>query len=85
MRPAHGRSWSLAARLTAWYVLSSFSLVLVVTGVLYWALVNEFAYEDGQVLLDKVHVLRSLFTAPHPDRQEIMQEIGEDATAPRRA
>lgn len=82
---ANGKAWSLAARLTAWYVFSSFSLVLIVTGILYWALVNGLAYEDDQILLDKVHVLRSLLTAPHPDEREITQEIGEDATAPRRA
>lgn len=82
---AKGRTWSLAARLTAWYVLSSFSLVLIVTGVLYWAVVNGLAYEDSQTLLDKVHVLRGLLAAPHPDEQGITLEIGEDATAPRRA
>src|SRR6185437_11507562 len=60
------------------------SLVLIVTGILYWALVNGLTYEDDQILLDKVHVLRSLLTVPHPDEREITQEIGEDANAPRR-
>ena len=38
------RSWrkppSIALRMTAWYVLSAFALILVATGLLYLVLVN---------------------------------------------
>lgn len=78
------RTWSLAARLTTWYIVSAFALVLVVTGSLYWALLEGLRNADNETLLDKVHVLHSLLSAPHPDPVIIEQEIGEDANAPRR-
>jgi hypothetical protein len=39
----HRAPWSLAARLTGWYVVSAFALVLIITGGLYLALVNSLA------------------------------------------
>ncbi len=53
-------SWSIAARLTLWYTASAFSLVLIATAVLYWVLVRNLQDEDGRLLADKVHVLRTL-------------------------
>ncbi|HXW30632.1 MAG TPA: heavy metal sensor histidine kinase [Xanthobacteraceae bacterium] len=76
--------WSLAARLTGWYVVSAFALVLIVTGGLYWALVNSLAQAEDEILLNKVHVLSNLLTAPQPNEAVIAQEIGEDTNAPRR-
>jgi two-component system, OmpR family, heavy metal sensor histidine kinase CusS len=75
---------SLAARLMAWFAASAFALVFVVTGSLYWALARGLAQADDETLLDKVHVVASLLSAPHPDAAVITQEIGEDADAPRR-
>jgi two-component system heavy metal sensor histidine kinase CusS len=54
------RSWSLAARLTAWYAGSAFALVLLTTGFLYWALVQNLDREDQQELRDPVRNLRAL-------------------------
>jgi two-component system, OmpR family, heavy metal sensor histidine kinase CusS len=76
--------WSLAARLTGWYVASAFALVLIVTGGLYWALVNSLAQAEDEILLNKVHVLSNLLAAPQPNEAVISQEIGEDTNAPRR-
>jgi two-component system heavy metal sensor histidine kinase CusS len=53
------RPWTLAARLTAWYALSAFALILIVTGVLYWALVSSLEQEDDEELADKVRTLRA--------------------------
>lgn len=58
--PQQAGSWSIAGRLTAWYTLAAFSLVLVATGFLYWALVGNLQEEDQRLLADKVHVLRTL-------------------------
>jgi two-component system, OmpR family, heavy metal sensor histidine kinase CusS len=76
--------WSLAARLTGWYVVSAFALVLIVTGGLYWALVNSLAQAEDEILLNKVHVLSNLLAAAQPNETVIAQEIGEDTNAPRR-
>lgn len=51
---------SLAARLTAWYTATAFSLVLVATGLLYWTLVRNMRDDDQRRLADKVQVLRTL-------------------------
>jgi two-component system, OmpR family, heavy metal sensor histidine kinase CusS len=76
--------WSLAARLTGWYIVSAFALVLIVTGGLYWALVGSLAQAEDEILLNKVHVLSNLLAAPQPNEAVIAQEIGEDTNAPRR-
>jgi two-component system, OmpR family, heavy metal sensor histidine kinase CusS len=65
-----GHSWSIAARLTAWYTATAFSLVLVATGLLYWTLVQNMRDEDQRRLADKVQVLRTL-----------LHERGSDAAA----
>ena len=80
----HRAPWSLAARLTGWYVVSAFALVLIITGGLYLALVNSLAQAEDEILLNKVHVLSNLLSAPQPDETVIAQEIGEDTNAPRR-
>jgi two-component system, OmpR family, heavy metal sensor histidine kinase CusS len=76
--------WSLAARLTGWYIVSAFALVLIVTGGLYWALVSSLAQAEDEILLNKVHVLSNVLAAPQPNETLIAQEIGEDTNAPRR-
>lgn len=83
VREGRRLSWSLAARLTAWFILSAFALVLVVTGSLYWALLDGLRQADEEILLNKVHVLHGLLSAPHPNEAVIAQEVGEDANAPR--
>lgn len=52
--------WSIAARLTAWYTATAFSLVLVATGLLYWTFVQNMRDNDQRRLADKVQVLRTL-------------------------
>ena len=44
------QTWSLAARLTAWYAGSAFVLVVAATGFLYWASIRNIDHEDDQVL-----------------------------------
>lgn len=51
---------SIAGRLTAWYVATAFTLVLVATGLLYWTLVQNMRADDQRRLADKVQVVRSL-------------------------
>ena len=51
---AEPRPWSLALRLTLWYAGSAFALILVATGYLYWALVQQLDEEDDEWLAGKV-------------------------------
>lgn len=51
---------SLAARLTLWFSLSTFALVLGATGYLYWALARNMDREDDWALADQIRILRVL-------------------------
>jgi two-component system heavy metal sensor histidine kinase CusS len=70
-------AWSLAARLTAWYTLSSFTLLAVGTGFLYWALVTNLDREDDATLADKVLALRDALRDWPADGTALRQEVGE--------
>ncbi len=47
------RPWSLATRLTLWFFVSSFTLVLASTGYLYFVLANNLDEEDDHFLTDR--------------------------------
>ena len=59
---------SIAVRLTLWYALSAFALIVVATGLLYWVLVNSMYQEDLRDLADNLNnallLLPSSPTAP---------------------
>jgi len=55
-----GRPLSIALRMTLWYALSSFALVFVTTGLLYWVLVNSLYQEDLRDLADNLNNARLL-------------------------
>jgi two-component system heavy metal sensor histidine kinase CusS len=52
-----GRPLSLAARMTLWYTLSAFALVLVASGFLYHALSDGLDHEDDDLLSQKLQNL----------------------------
>jgi two-component system heavy metal sensor histidine kinase CusS len=68
------RTWSLAARLTAWYAGSAFALILVTTGFLYWALVQNLDREDEQALRDPVRQWRTLLHTVPADPATIREK-----------
>ena len=51
---------SIGFRLTVWYAITAFSLVLFATGVLYWALVTNLDRVDDQFLQNEIHLTRTL-------------------------
>src|SRR5579871_2030912 len=81
-RPA--ASWSLAARLTAWYVGSAFLLILLATGFLYWALVTNLDREDDQLLRDKIHVLGTILREEAAAGTALEREVELETGAGRR-
>ncbi len=68
------RSLSIALRLTLWYALSAFALIVVATGVLYWVLVNSMYREDLRDLADNLN--NALLLLPSSPR-EAFQRIPE--------
>jgi two-component system heavy metal sensor histidine kinase CusS len=71
------RSWSLAARLTAYYAGSAFLIVSLATGYLYWAMVRNVNLEDDRVLADRVQLLQTILQSQPLDREAIQQEVDE--------
>jgi two-component system heavy metal sensor histidine kinase CusS len=72
------RAWSLATRLTAWYIGSSFALVLAATGFLYWASARNLDREDDQLLGDRVRALRTVMQSRPGSTAAIRQEVEEE-------
>lgn len=70
-RPAR----SLAARLTLWYTVAAFSVVLASTAYLYWALGRNLDREDDEFLADQIHILRGLLRDRPLDDSGIKQEV----------
>lgn len=75
-------TWSLALRLTAWYVGSSFAILLVATIALYLILIGNLRREQDEFLADKIHVIREMLQK-HPEDLSDLQEEAEQTWAPR--
>ncbi|UJJ58343.1 heavy metal sensor histidine kinase [Rhodanobacter sp. FW102-FHT14D06] len=69
------RHWSLsiAGRMTIWYTLSAFALILVATGVLYWGLVTSLAQEDARTLDDNLNNMRLLLAGSPASDVELIR------------
>jgi two-component system, OmpR family, heavy metal sensor histidine kinase CusS len=76
------RPWSLAGRLAAWYAGSAFILVLVVSAILYWSLIDSIARSQEQVLLNKVHVLNRVLAAEKLDDARLRRVLDEGSDGP---
>jgi two-component system heavy metal sensor histidine kinase CusS len=75
--------WSLAARLSVWYSVSMFVVLLVATTFLYWTLARSFDREDDQYLTEKITVLQTLLADRTQNARMIEWEIqGEAFTRP---
>ena len=79
---APARTWSIALRLTAWYVGSSFVILIVATVALYVILVGNLRREQDRFLADKVRVIREMLRQ-HPEAIADLKEEVEQTWAPR--
>ena len=57
-----GVPWSLATRLTAWYAVSAFIVILSASGLLYIALERSLDIENDRVLVDRANEMRQLLS-----------------------
>jgi two-component system, OmpR family, heavy metal sensor histidine kinase CusS len=80
-RKRGARSWSLAARLTAWYTGAAFVLVLGATLFLYETLLSSLEREDDEFLQDKVRVLQVLLRDRPGDAAELAREVERESVA----
>jgi two-component system heavy metal sensor histidine kinase CusS len=72
----------LALRLTAWYVGSSFVMLVAATVFLYVTLEVNLRHAQDQFLVEKVKVIRSLLQEPVSDQWKVREEV-EQTWAPR--
>jgi two-component system heavy metal sensor histidine kinase CusS len=75
-------SWSLALRLTAWYVGSSFAILLIATVALYLILIGNLRREQDAFLADKVRFIREMLQKRPDDLADLKEEV-EQTWAPR--
>lgn len=76
-----GDRGSLASRLTVWYAVSAFLLILAATAYLYWTLAKNIDREDDGTLLDQIHILRILLVDHPEDSAGIRQEVEVESGA----
>ena len=67
--------WSLAARLTLWFFVTSFTLILVATGYLYLALAKNLDREDDHFLTDRVRGVLALIRERPTDQEAIQKQV----------
>ena len=75
-------SWSLALRLTAWYVGISFAILLVATISLYIILIGNIRREQDQFLEAKVNTVRDMLQTHPEDIADLKEEV-EQSWAPK--
>lgn len=75
------REPSLAARLSWWYGISSFFLVMLITGFLYWALLRNFDQQNERYLAEKIAILRTLLRDSGARRATVKWEVEEELAA----
>jgi two-component system heavy metal sensor histidine kinase CusS len=76
-------SWSIASRLTLFYALSTFGLLLLATGVLYWGLKRNLEQEDLELLADKINVMRVILRERAEDMGPLKEELEWESAARR--
>jgi len=74
-----GRIWvdSLAARMTIWYALSAFVLVLTASGFLYRALSESLDHENDHLLSENLENLTAYMKKNPNDVEDLKQFVGE--------
>lgn len=74
-----GPGWpgSLAARMTFWYTLSAFALVLTASGFLYHALSEGLAHEDDILLSQNLQSLTAYMNMSPNDLEDLQKFVGE--------
>ena len=69
------RPWSLAARLTLWFFITSFALILIATGYLYLALATNLDREDDHFLTDRARGVMALLRERRTDQEAIQKQV----------
>jgi two-component system heavy metal sensor histidine kinase CusS len=77
------RRWSLAARLTAWYALSAFGLILLATSLMYVVLAASFEAESDRYLADRLGDVKAILDGNAGFLSRVGEELDEESSARR--
>jgi len=77
--PRGARSWSLTARLTRHYIVSTTLLLAAAAGFLHWTLERGLDARDRAQVLSKVQVLQLLLREHHDKPEVIASEVEHEA------
>lgn len=67
---------SLAARMTLWYALSAFALILTASGYLYSALSHSLEHQDDFQLSQKLQILTAYMKKNPGDQEDLQKFVG---------
>lgn len=68
-------SWSITARLTSLYAVSTFGLLLVATMFLYWMLKVDLEMADRQLLSERAQILWTILQEYPANQSALMEEL----------
>lgn len=78
--PANRRVWSITQRFTALYVASTFVLLLLAVGYLYWVLQRSLDARDHALVTSKAQVLSGLVQNDTAQFDVLVNEVEHEAT-----
>jgi hypothetical protein len=78
------RAWSLATRLTTWYMVASLLLAVFTMGSLYWWLATFLTQREDRVLIERVQILRAILHDRPQAIHDLRQEVEWDSAVHRR-
>jgi len=73
------RQWSLAVRLAAGFSVAAFSLLLVASALLYWALANNLDQEDNEYLGEKIALIERLLKNQPGNAASLQTEVDRES------
>ncbi len=74
-KPARSRQWSLARRLTVFYVATTAVLLILAAVYLYWSQVANLDREDNDFLVNKIQDCRRVIAEGSSDAQLLSNEV----------
>jgi two-component system heavy metal sensor histidine kinase CusS len=71
----HFERRSLGTRLTAWFALSSFLLLLIATAALYWTVTSHLRSAESHLVIDRIRTLQSVLRDDGVHLAELVEEV----------
>jgi two-component system, OmpR family, heavy metal sensor histidine kinase CusS len=75
-KPGPGWFGSLATRMTLWYALSAFALILTASGYLYTALARSLEHKDDVQLSQKLQIMAAYMKKNPGDQEDLRKFVG---------